>query len=82
MQYCFIDESGNPSLRDKKPFIVAVVILDSLSKVEQMKQIIMEFKRQNNIPQDYEFHYSRNAKTKKNLFMLFVERHFKKYKHS
>lgn len=80
MQYCFIDESGNPSLRDKKPFIVAVVILDSLSKVEQMKQMIMEFKRQNNIPQDYEFHYSRNAKTKKNLFMLFVERHFKKYK--
>ena len=43
MQYCFMDESGNPSLRDKKPFIVAVVILDSLSKVEQMKQKNMEF---------------------------------------
>ena len=43
MQYCFMDESGNPSLRDKKPFIVAVVILDSLSKVEQMKQKIVEF---------------------------------------
>ncbi len=75
-----MDESGNPSLRDKKPFIVAVVILDSLPKVEQMKRTIMEFKRQNNIPQDYEFHYSRNAKTKKNLFTTFVERYFKKYK--
>lgn len=38
---------------------------------------IRDFKLKNNIPQDFEFHYSRNAKTKKDKFARFVKREVK-----
>lgn len=35
---------------------------------------------QNGIPQDYEFHYSRNASTRKNLFLKFIRQNFANHK--
>ena len=67
MKYCFIDESGVASCRDGRLFIVTIVIFDTLDEANSMREKIRDLKLRNNIPQDYEFHYSRNAKTKKEL---------------
>ena len=80
MKYYFIDESGTVSLRDKRPFVVAMVIFDSLDKVYGMQEKIRRFRERNNIPQDYEFHYSRNAKVKKEKFTGFIKREVEKYR--
>lgn len=80
MIYCYIDESGTASRKDKRPFIVAMAMFDSLDEVNKMIEKIRKFKLRNNIPQDFEFHYSRNAKTKKGKFVRFVRREVKDYK--
>lgn len=80
MIYCFIDESGNPSAKNSEPFYVAMVILASLDKVNEIKGKIRELKKRNNIPQDYEFHYSRNASRKRGLFLRFIAKNIEKYK--
>ena len=80
MIYCFIDESGNPSNKNSEPFYVAMVILASLDKVNEIKGKIRELKKRNNIPQDYEFHYSRNASRKRDLFLKFIDKNIEKYK--
>ena len=69
MIYCYIDESGTASRKDKRPFIVAMAMFGSLDEVNGMIEKIRKFKLRNNIPQDFEFHYSRNAKTKKDMFV-------------
>lgn len=80
MIYCYIDESGTASRKDKRPFIVAMAMFGSLDEVNKMIEKIRKFKLRNNIPQDFEFHYSRNAKTKKDKFARFVRREVKDYK--
>ena len=80
MIYCYIDESGTASRKDKRPFIVAMAMFGSLDEVNKMIEKIRKFKLRNNIPQDFEFHYSRNAKTKKDKFVRFVRREVKDYK--
>lgn len=79
MIYCYIDESGTASRNDKRPFIVAMVIFGSLDEVNKMIEKIRAFKLKNNIPQDFEFHYSRNAKTKKDKFASFVRKEVKDF---
>jgi hypothetical protein len=54
-----------------------MVIFGSLDEVNGMIKKIRDFKLKNNIPQDFEFHYSRNAKTKKDKFARFVKREVK-----
>lgn len=80
MKYCFIDESGVASHRDGRLFIVAIVIFDTLDEANSMREKICDLKLRNNIPQDYEFHYSRNAKTKKELFVNFLDKERVTYK--
>ena len=77
MIYCYIDESGTASRKDKRPFIVAMAMFESLEEVNVMIEKVRRFKLRNNIPQDFEFHYSRNAKTKKDKFVRFVKREVK-----
>lgn len=79
MIYCYIDESGAASRKDKRPFIVAMAIFGSLDEVNEMIEKIRVFKLKNNIPQDFEFHYSRNAKTKKDKFVKFVKKEVKEF---
>ncbi|MDO4730099.1 MAG: DUF3800 domain-containing protein [Candidatus Saccharibacteria bacterium] len=79
MIYCYIDESGTASRKDKRPFIVAMAMFGSLDEVNEMIEKIRKFKLRNNIPQDFEFHYSRNAKTKKDKFVRFVRREVKEF---
>lgn len=80
MKYCFIDESGTASRKDKRPFIVALVIFDSIEEVYMMQEKIGNFRAKNNIAKDYEFHYSRNTKTKKEKFIVFIRKNVKQYK--
>lgn len=80
MIYCYIDESGTASRKDKRPFIVAMAMFGSLDEVNEMIEKIRKFKLRNNIPQDFEFHYSRNAKTKKDKFVRFVRREVRSYR--
>lgn len=79
MKYCYIDESGNPSLSNPKPFIVAMVIMDSMEDVLVVEKKIEELKRENGISQDYEFHYSRNTAKRRNMFMVFIARNIKRF---
>ena len=72
MKYCFIDESGNPSLNSPKPFVVAMVIFASLEEAEKYNDKIKDFRRINNIARDYEFHYSRNAAKNRDKFIIFI----------
>lgn len=74
MIYCYIDESGTASRKDRRPFIVAMAIFGSLDEVNEMIEKVWKFKLQNNIPKDFEFHYSRNAKTKKDKFVRLVKK--------
>lgn len=80
MKYCFIDESGVAGRRDGRLFIVTIVIFDTLDEANSMREKIRDLKLRNNIPQDYEFHYSRNAKTKKELFVDFLNKERVTYK--
>lgn len=80
MIYCFIDESGNPSTKNSEPFYVAMVFIASLDKVNEIKEKIRELKKRNNIPQDYEFHYSRNSLRKRDLFLGFIAKNIEKFK--
>lgn len=74
MIYCYIDESGTASRKDRRPFIVAMAIFGSLDEVNEMIEKVWKFKLKNNIPKDFEFHYSRNAKTKKDKFVRLVKK--------
>lgn len=38
MKYCFVDESGNPSPKNRSPFVVALVILDSIEEVSILER--------------------------------------------
>lgn len=79
MKYCYIDESGNPSPKNNKPFIVGMVVLESLEEVEMIQEKIKQLKEENGIARDYEFHFSRNASSKKDIFILFIEKNIKSY---
>ena len=57
-----------------------MAMFSSLDEVNKMIEKIRKFKLRNNIPQDFEFHYSRNAKTKKDKFVRFVRREVKDYR--
>ena len=38
MKYVFIDESGTPTIKDSRPFIVATVIMASFDEVAELNQ--------------------------------------------
>ena len=57
-----------------------MAMFSSLDEVNKMIEKIRKFKLRNNIPQDFEFHYSRNAKTKKDKFVRFVRREVNDYR--
>ena len=79
MIYCYIDESGNPSPKDGEPFYVAMVVVLSLGEVERIQCAIKMFRLKNNIAQEYEFHYSRNASKRRKLFLEFIVENIGKY---
>lgn len=79
MKYCYIDESGNPSPKNKKPFIVAMVVIDSMEDVLTIEEKLEELKRANGITRDYEFHYSRNTAKRRNIFIDFIAHNIKKF---
>ena len=79
MIYCYIDESGSPSLKNEEPFFVAMVIFKTSEEAEEFKCKMREFRLRNNISQDYEFHYSRNASKRRNLFLDFISRNIENY---
>jgi len=74
MKYCYIDESGNPKIKDARPFIVGMVVFDSLDAVDEAIREIEAFRRRNNIANDYEFHFSRNSSKNKNRYRKFIEK--------
>ena len=73
MKYIFVDESGTPTIKDSRPFIVAVVIMASFEEVADIDRKISQLKKDNNISQEYEFHFSRNTNKRKNLFIKFLK---------
>lgn len=79
MIYCYIDESGNPSPKDGEPFYVAMIVVLSLREVERIQRAIKMFRLKNNIAQEYEFHYSRNASKRRKLFLGFIVENIGKY---
>lgn len=79
MKYCFVDESGNPSPKNRSPFVVALVILDSIEEVSILEKKIIDLKIKNRIPMEYEFHFSRNALPRKNLFLDFIKKNVHDY---
>lgn len=51
----------------------------SAEEAEKVKNKIREFRSKNNISLDYEFHYSRNASKRRNLFLDFIAKNIKRY---
>ena len=73
MKYIFIDESGSSSIKNGGLYyFVATVFFDSIEDVEEALNKIDVFKTENNIPVEYEFHFSRNAVKNKNKFSRFI----------
>lgn len=80
MKYVFVDESGTPTIKDSRPFIVAVVIMASFEEVADIDCKISQLKKDNNISQEYEFHFSRNTNKRKNLVIKFLKESKIKYR--
>lgn len=80
MKYIFVDESGTPTIKDSRPFIVAAVIMASFEEVTDMNCKISQLKKDNNISQEYEFHFSRNTNKRKNLFIKFLKENKIRYR--
>ena len=79
MIYCYIDESGSPSRKNEEPFFVAMAIFRASEEVEDFKYKMEKFRLKNNISRDYEFHYSRNASKRRNMFLDFISKNIENY---
>ncbi len=62
----FIDESGDTGRKtDKKSsalFVVSMVRFNDLEEANKCNQAISNLRKKLNLPDNFEFHYSRNSK--------------------